>query len=137
MKASTVTLARSSGVVANMRNAAHVVKRWFELSAYGVLASLNARIAHDSTSPRIRERPAQLADRAEPSVDDTVLRCDNPDLVALFDRYRSKTDFLRIVSPMWEEIPKTQDLRNFRSHGAYLWTRESDLRYKVTAYCVC
>lgn len=117
----------------HLSGVARAVKRTLLLSVDGVRAMVRRQLLGDVKSPKVTQELSELSLPAIAGDHDTYLRSDNPKLLELYQRYGANTPFEEIVSPRWHDVGTHADLRNFRSHGDFLWTRELQLRYRMTA----
>jgi SAM-dependent methyltransferase len=110
-------------------DAARAAYREGELFADGLRSAIRRNARRDFTSPRVgritADTPPQMPVPAEGDL--------RAALHALHERYAQVPAFRDLVSPHWQSEPAQIDLSNLRAHGGYLWTGESDFRYRWTA----
>lgn len=102
--------------------------------ADGLWAGIRRILFRNCKAPKVKEELSELPPIKSTDYDTEDLNVNNPKLILLYERYRSKTPFIEIVSPLWHDPPKDLNLREFRSHSRYVWTKESSLRYNFTTY---
>jgi len=105
---------------------------WYQLSI-GFIDLIRKTIFRNLKAPQVKESLSELKLTLSSSQATQELSLHDPVLINLYERYKTNTPFVEITSPFWHEIPERLDLQTFRSHGGYLWTKESGFRYKVTA----
>lgn len=111
---------------------ARALRRISRLLVDGMLASLRRHLSSNHKSPRVKQRLSELIPLQSMTPGVSTLDISNPKLCQLYEKYESSTPFLSITSPYWHDMPRHVALRNFRSHGGYLWTKESHFRYRMT-----
>lgn len=112
------------------------LRRFGRLSVDGFLASVRRSVLHNPKSPKVREDLSELPPFKSDTRTLNYLDVSNERLTLLYERYKSNTPFLEIVSPLWHDMPEGLNLQRFRSHSGYLWTRESSFRYRSTAHYI-
>ncbi len=102
--------------------------------AIGLICFVRGIILRDPSAPQVQEASTEVPLIQSHLESFEELSVNNPKLTSLYERYRSDTPFEAITAPFWHCIPERLDLKTFRSHGPYLWTNESKVRYQFTAF---